>query len=234
MEALLELARGPLFRFTFVILLLGLGRNVLLAVLTLAKAYADAGDKKVPYGAVLRRTLDWFLPYRRVFRVRPLFSLVSVLFHLGLILVPIFLYAHVSLWRSGIGIGWPALSKTVADLLTIGTIVAALLLLAFRLTDATARALSRASDYLWPILLAVPFVSGFLCVHSPLNPLSYNAMLLIHILSAELIFVLIPFTKIAHCVMVPFSQLISEMGWRFPAGSGEKVEATLGKKGVPI
>jgi len=234
LDVLLELAKGPLFRFTFVIMLLGLGRNVLLAVFGIIKSYLDAGDRDLPLKAILRRTLDWFLPYRRIFRKSPLFSLVSVLFHIGLLGVPIFLYAHVALWREGIGLGWPALPKGAADVLTIITVVTALFLVGFRVLDATARRLSRASDYLWPLLLAIPFLSGFLCVHTAVNPLSYNAMLLVHLLSAEFIFLLIPFTKIAHCILIPFSQLISEMGWRFPADSGQKVEITLRKKGVPV
>jgi hypothetical protein len=59
-------------------------------------------------------------------------------------------------------------------------------------------------------------------------------MMLIHVLSAELIFVLIPFTKIAHCVLIPFSQLVSDLGWRFPSTAGRDVARALGKESVPI
>ena len=59
-------------------------------------------------------------------------------------------------------------------------------------------------------------------------------MMLIHVLSAELIFVLIPFSKVAHCVLIPFSQLVSDLGWRFPATAGRDVAKALGKESVPL
>ena len=58
--------------------------------------------------------------------------------------------------------------------------------------------------------------------------------LLVHVLSAELIFILIPFTKIAHCVLMPLSQFISNLAWKFPANTDEDVCTTLNKKGAPV
>ena len=63
---------------------------------------------------------------------------------------------------------------------------------------------------------------------------TYQVMLLIHVLSAELIFVLIPFSKIAHCVLIPFSQLVSDLGWRFPPTAGKDLAKALGKESVPL
>ena len=65
-------------------------------------------------------------------------------------------------------------------------------------------------------------------------PVDYHVMMLIHVLSAELIFVLIPFSKVAHCVLVPFSQLVSDLGWRFPASAGRDVARALGKESAPL
>jgi hypothetical protein len=58
--------------------------------------------------------------------------------------------------------------------------------------------------------------------------------MLLHILSAELIFILIPFTKIAHCVLMPISQLICTLGWKFPADTDDAICTTLNKKGAPV
>ena len=44
---------------------------------------------------------------------RGLYSVVSTLFHVGLILVPIFLAGHIRLWQRGIGIGWAALPASL-------------------------------------------------------------------------------------------------------------------------
>ena len=232
MDTILEFAKGPLFRFSLAIMVLGLARVLFLALYGIVKSYFQAGDKDVPTGTILRRTLGWIIPHQHALRSRPIFSVISILFHIGLLAAPLFLYAHIELLRKDLGFGWPALPKLLADIFTILTAVTAILLIGFRALDSTVRALSRAGDYFWLVLLAIPFISGFLCIHTTLNPISYKAMLLIHILSGELIFVLIPFTKISHCVLFPFTQMISDLGWRFPAGSGKKVEATLGNKGV--
>ena len=49
-----------------------------------------------------------------------------------------------------------------------------------------------------------------------------------------LIFMLLPFTKIAHCVLMPYSQIINGLAWRFPADTDEAVCTTLNKKGAPV
>jgi len=35
-------------------------------------------------------------------------------------------------------------------------------------------------------------------------------------------------TKIAHCVLMPLSQVVTAVAWKFPAGAGAQVAATLG------
>lgn len=57
--------------------------------------------------------------------------------------------------------------------------------------------------------------------------------MLIHIFSANLIMVLIPFTKVAHCILIPLSQFVTGIGWKFPLGAGDKVIETLGYKDCP-
>jgi len=73
----------------------------------------------------------------------------------------------------------------------------------------------------------VPFASGFMAMHPALNALPYHIMLLIHVLSAELVFVLMPVTKLAHGVLFPFNRFSSEIFWKFPAGAGDRVAREL-------
>ena len=87
--------------------------------------------------------------------------------------------------------------------------------------------MSSTIDYVLLIVLSVPFISGFMAVHPVFNPISYKGIMLIHILSAELVFVLMPFTKLAHCVLFPFDRISSEVYWRMPAGAGEKIAHEL-------
>jgi nitrate reductase gamma subunit len=234
LEALLEFARGPLFRLTFAIMILGLARVLVLELVGIYEAYRKAGDKCIPWKLTIARTLQWLFPVKRVFNHRPLYSVMAILFHIGLIMVPIFLYAHVQLWKGSVGFGWFTLSAQWADILTLTTIIFGLGIFIGRVGSSRARALSRKQDYIWPLLLIVPFITGYFCVNVTLAPRVYDTLMLIHVLSAEIIFVALPFTKIAHCILQPFSQLVSTLAWKFPAAVDDDVCTTLNKKGAPV
>jgi nitrate reductase gamma subunit len=234
MQGLLDFARGPLFRFSLAVMLLGLLRIVTLDLVAAVGAYRRAGDKTLPWGFIARRTLRWLFPANRLLRRRPVYSVLSVLFHVGLLLVPVFLFAHVNLWRGALGFGWPALPKPWADWLTIGTLVCGLGLLIGRISSRESRFLSRMQDFLWPPLLLIPFATGYACANLDVGPAVYQTVMLIHVLAAELIFILVPFTKIAHCVLAPLSQFISSLAWKFPADTDEDVSKTLHKEGAPV
>lgn len=234
MDAWLSFARGPLFRFSLAVLILGLARILILDIWAAREAYRKAGDKSVPWKLIFSRGLEWFFPVRRVFRNRPLYSVFSILFHIGLLLVPIFLFAHIQLWGKAIGLSWPALPHRVAQWLTISTVVFAVALIVGRALSRSSSFLSRRQDYLWPVILLVPFVTGFVCAHMNVSPAAYRASMLIHVFSGDLIFILIPFTKIAHCVLMPLSQMICTLAWKFPPDTDDAVCTTLDKKGAPV
>ncbi|MCD6162997.1 MAG: hypothetical protein J7K40_11375 [candidate division Zixibacteria bacterium] len=234
MQALLDFAKGPLFRLTFALMILGLMRILILDIWGAIEAYRKAGDKEIPWKSVIIKTIGWFIPIKRVANRKPFYSLFAILFHIGLILVPILLYAHVQLWKGSLGFGWLTLSKFWADLLTLTTIVFGLAIFLGRLISRDVRFLSRTQDYLWPLILIIPFITGYVCANLNISPLNYQFFMLVHILAGELIFVLIPFTKIAHCILAPFSQFIITLAWKFPARVDDDICATLNKKGAPV
>jgi nitrate reductase gamma subunit len=233
-DAFLEFATGPLFRLTFAIMILGLVRILVLDLIGMFEAYRRAGDKTIPWKLTLSRTLEWVFPVKRVISHRPVYSVIAILFHIGLLVTPIFLFAHVQLWRDGLGFGWWTLSPGLADTLTLATIALGVLLFLGRVGSRDARSLSRKQDYLWPLVLIVPFITGYVCANLGVSPALYRLSMLVHVLSGELIFVLIPFTKIAHCVLMPLSQLVSTLAWKFPARVDEDVCTTLNKEGAPV
>lgn len=235
MEQWLEWARGPVFKFAFVVMALGLLRQFLIAIAGTVQALYRAGDKNIPYKVVWRTTLDWLFPLKKIGGVnRPLYSAISVVFHIGMILTPIFLLPHILLWKRGLGIAWPSLPHALADLLTLLTIASAIALFIGRLGHTEARRISRMQDLLLPLLIMVPFVTGFFAMHPSINPVDYNAVMFIHVMSANLIFLLIPFTKLGHIILLPTTQLVSEVGWHFPAESGDDVAIALKKENMPI
>jgi nitrate reductase gamma subunit len=223
MEQWLDLARGPLFAFSFLIMAFGLARHVVLQVHGLMTRQRL---RQAPWRQIASNALSWTLPIRHLDRSTILMTTASFLFHVGAILVPVFLAAHVVLWEGLLGVSLPALGEGLADLLTLLTIVCVPILFVYRLTTPRARALSRPSDYILLGLVLLPFLSGFLASHPTFNPLPWSWMMLFHVLSAELLLVITPFTKLAHIVLFPFDRL-SEVHWQLRPGAGDRVAAAL-------
>ena len=59
-------------------------------------------------------------------------------------------------------------------------------------------------------------------------------MMLIHVMSANLIFVLIPLTKLSHIVLMPAAQVVADVAWRFTPDAGRKIALALGKENEPV
>jgi nitrate reductase gamma subunit len=232
-EAWIQFGRGPLFAAAFALMVLGLARIVLLTAVGVTEAYRRNWDRIINWKEVARQTLNWLAPAARLWRIRPVYSTLSALFHVGLLLVPLFAAAHVLLWRSSVGFAWKALPQRPADVLTILTLVTGAGLLLGRLASAATRSVSRPQEYLWLLLLLVPFGTGYACTHAALSAKAYAELMLLHVYSADLIMALIPFTKIAHCVLAPLSQIVTAVAWKFPPGAGDRVAATLGYADCP-
>jgi nitrate reductase gamma subunit len=92
---------------------------------------------------------------------------------------------------------------------------------------------SRSSDYVLLLLILLPFLSGYLASHPAVNPSPWNVMMLTHLLSAELLFVLTPFTKLAHVVLFFFDR-VSALHWQLRPGAGDKVAEALYGKGAKV
>ena len=222
----LEFARGPLFIATVSVMALGLLRHILLRTWGVVRALRQTPHNNVPWGKVFKKSAEWVLPVGHM-KTAPGMKLASILFHIGLLLVPIFLAEHVYLWSRGVGLGLPALSADFADWLTIATLLTGFFLLGYRIFNRISRELSSRADYLLLVAVILPFLTGFFASHPAWSPLPYQSMMLLHVLSAELTFVLLPTTKLAHVVLFPFDRISTDIYWRFVPGAGDRVAETL-------
>jgi nitrate reductase gamma subunit len=225
MQEAIEFAKGPLFAFTFGVMTLGLLRLTVIQVYTLAVGKGRR-IRNAPWRKIGREAMTWTLPFPHLIRGTILFSCSSYVFHIGVIIVPLFLAEHVVLWEGLLSVRLPAIGRGLADALTLITLACLLVLLALRTLSARHRAVSRPIDYGLLLCVIVPFASGFLAVHPSWSPLPWDATMLLHALSAALLFVLVPFTKLAHVVLFPFDR-ISEIHWQLRPGAGDKVAAAL-------
>ena len=125
-------------------------------------------------------------------------------FHIGFLVTLFFLNQHIILFKSVLGFGWPAIAPTIIDffaLIAIGALVAVLL---HRVMDPVLKQISDYQDYLTWLLTILPLITGFLAMH-PMG-MSYKMALALHIMSAELLLVAIPFTKLSHMVSLFISR----------------------------
>lgn len=159
MEWWLELAGGPLFALAFLVMLLGLAR---LAVTQIHDLVLRKGRRlrMLPWRRMAIDSLSWLVPIRHLVQGTILVSAASFLFHVGAILVPLFLVDHVVLWERFLGVDLPAMEHGLADGLTLLTLGCIAVLLVYRAVVRRARELSRPSDYVILVLIMMPFLSG--------------------------------------------------------------------------
>ncbi len=229
MEQWIDFAKGPLFTFTFLFMILGLFRHVILQIYYLI-IRKGRRLRNAPWGKIAQDTLSWAVPIKHFIPGTVFFSSASFLSHIGLILVPVFLADHIVLWEGFFGINLPSIGSALADVLTLFTMACLIVLFGCRLFVPRQRSMSGTMDYLILIMVFLPFASGFLASHPKFNLFTWDAMMLTHLLSAELLFIMIPFTKLSHIVLFFFDR-ISGLHWQLRPGAGDKVaDALFGKE----
>jgi nitrate reductase gamma subunit len=229
MEQWIDFAKGPLFAFTFLIMILGLARHFIIQFYSI---FISKGKrlKNVSWKKMFSDMVSWIFPVKHFIKGTVLFSAVSFIFHVGAILVSVFFIDHISLWESFLDVDLPSIGRAFADILTLLTIGCIIILIACRIFVKRQREMSRKSDYILLIMVLFPFLFGFFAGHPAVNPFSWNTAMLIHILSAEVMFIVIPFTKLSHIVLYFFDRL-SPVHWQLKPGAGDKVaEALFGKE----
>lgn len=220
------LAKGPAFLFVLTVFVLALIRLVVLTTWDIFAAIRRAGDQRLPFRQIALQTLSWLLPFRRLHRNRAVYSIASFSLHASILIVALFLRNHLDILQANIGISWMAISKPILDILTLVGILGITILLLFRLYMAASRSLSKVADYLLLLLILNIFVSGYLAGRV-WNPIPYDGLMLFHTLNGMALLLVIPFSKISHCVLFPLIRLGTEVAWRFVPRGGHKTVQTL-------
>lgn len=192
------LARGPLVWLAFIVFFVGTIYRIL-TTLKMAKK-----EKTIyPYLSfkyTLRSLIHWLTPYGSIsMRRHPWFTAITFVFHICLIVTPVFLTAHIELWYESWKLSWWALPVSLTDAMTIIVIICLFILLLRKTTQGDVKFLTSTSDYIVLTIVALPFITGFFAHHELL--LEYKIMLTIHMLSGELMLITIPFTKLSHMFM---------------------------------
>jgi nitrate reductase gamma subunit len=197
-----EFVRGPLAMVAFTIFVLG-------TCYRLIRLASIGNNPKMLYpkdaiSGSLRSIGHHLLPFAaRYMRARPVFTIVTGLFHLAVIAVPLFLLAHIILWFESYGLEWWSIPDGLADGLTVFVLAACIFFFVRRLTVPEVRQVSGLGDYGLLIAIFISFLTGFLAFHQ-WGP--YRPMLILHILSSEILIIIIPFSRLMHMLFFVFSR----------------------------
>jgi nitrate reductase gamma subunit len=153
----------------------------------------------------LRSILHWITPFATVnWRRHPVLTIVTFAFHVCLVVAPLFLLAHVILWsESWLGIRYASLPDGMVDIMTLIVIGSCIFFLVRRLTLPEVQFVTSASDYIILVIVAAPFVTGFIAYHQWFD---YQLFLILHIVAGEIMLVAIPFTRLSHMLFSPLTR----------------------------
>jgi nitrate reductase gamma subunit len=184
--------------------------------LTPPAGYAKGSDRRSDGQRWISRLAAWRVT---LMGVNPLMAICTSLFHACVFILPVFLLHHNSimgqLW--GLTLCPHVLSDRDTDLLCGVVFICGAAFLMRRLFVRRVRAITTIYDYLiWAVALG-PFVTGFLAVHAVQN---YKTLVMCHILSAQLLLVVAPFTKFFHMAMFFINRIL--LAGELSFGSGRR------------
>jgi len=188
--------RGPGLEIAVTIFLAGMVLR-LLEILLLGRKKNLAKVRSSGIGAgfktIVRRSFfrDSFTFKRTLFT-----QVTGYLFHIGLFIALFFLTPHLELFRAAFGFAWPGLPTSVVDFSAVVAMASLMAILWRRLTHPVMKQLSTGGDYLAWALTFLPLLTGYMSYHHLW--FNYTGLLATHILTAELLLVFFPFTKLTH------------------------------------
>lgn len=151
------------------------------------------------FSSALRSILSWLTPFGvHSWREKPGFTIVFFLFHIGIVIAPFFVAAHVMLFQQALGFTWPSFSQPIAHLMCLLVIFGFVFMVLRRLTLPEVRIVTSAEDYVILLITVAPFATGLL---AGLHVGDYDFWLLAHIVSGHVMLLAIPFTKLSHMVL---------------------------------
>ncbi|MBM4146473.1 MAG: respiratory nitrate reductase subunit gamma [Nitrospira sp.] len=211
--SLYNFVRGPLVWIAFLIFIGGSIYKVRGMILLAKKE--KVVQPYMSFKLSLRSILHWVFPFASVnWRSRWVISTATFLFHVGLVILPIFLLAHNVLIYESWGISWWTVSEGFADIMTMIVIACCGFFFVRRIFAPEVRFVTFADDYLILAIAFLPFITGFLAYHQWLLP--HKIMVILHMIFGSLMLIAIPFTRLGHMLyfFLTRAYMGSDQGYR--------------------
>ena len=195
-----DFVQGPLISIAFIVFILGLLFQLIQFFrLTRKKewgrlpmAYEMKPEKKTA-GKIIASCLASL--NGTLWKTDPVLTVATSVFHVLLIMTPLFLLGHNILLDQSCGWSLFSLPKSPSDGLTLIVLFCGAYFLVRRLFLARVRAITTIYDYVVLLIAIAPFLTGFFAYHQWFH---YETVMLLHILSGEIMLITIPFTKLGH------------------------------------
>jgi len=203
MNAFIDFIMGPMVWIAFLIFILGLIFKLVMIIRDV-NARESYVYSYLTWKHSLRSIFAWLIPFfPQSTKQSPIFYSISYIFHLLLFIVPIFLMSHIVLINEAFQVSWIALDDSVADILTLVVIFALVFFAIRRQTVPEVKYLTSFSDYILILIVALPFITGFLAYH---QFFLYRWMVIAHVISGEMLLIFIPFSKFSHMIVAPLTR----------------------------
>lgn len=223
-----EFVRGPMMWIAFAICILGLIYQAYrLFRLTRRKDeifYTSVGKSSSVserllqfFKGWLKGIKDWSITVKgTVIGLQPLLAVLTFVFHVCLIVTPLFLMAHNILLFESWQWNLPSFSEFATDILTIVFLICTAVFLVRRIFVPRVRAVSTLWDYLLLLITLAPFLTGYLAYHQLVE---YETIIIIHILAGELMLMSMGVTKLGHMIFFFFVRFFIGSEYSFRGGT---------------
>jgi nitrate reductase gamma subunit len=194
---------GPLAWVAFIVFMVGCLYR-LISMLYLVNQKEKFIFSYMSWKYSFRSIFHWIIPFAATnWRLHPVLTIVTFVFHLCLIVTPVFLLSHIVLWDEAWNISWWSLPDGLADFMALLVVAACIFFLVRRIRLPEVQFVTSASDYIILAIVAAPFITGFIAYHQWIH---YPLFLNLHILAGEIMLVVIPFTRLSHMIFSPFTR----------------------------
>jgi len=200
---LLTWARGTGMQIAAAVFVLGVVVR-LLEIFLLGRKRDLAAARGGQMGPGIRTIFTRSLPKPGVMKGSAFIYIGGYLFHIGFLVTLFFYTPHILFFKGLTGLSWPALPISLIDVSAVISIAALVGLLIHRLTDPVRRHLSGIDDYVSWVVTTLPLVTGYMALNRV--GFGYTELLVMHLLSVELLLVVLPFTKLMHAITFVFSR----------------------------
>ena len=179
----------PLLYIVFLFFIIGITMRFAIFFYTLTKS---TKRKQFELGYFFTIWGGPLLPLHRAAIKKPAYVLLRYLFHICMIVVPVWFSGHIFLWEeSTFEWYWTPMPDKWSDFITLLILGICILFLLRRSILTNIRLKSSMSDYLFIIIVALPFITGYFLTHGTIDSISFfeNNMETIHMFSGEVMLI---------------------------------------------